>query len=1300
MDDLDKISELKLLESLDLGHRKVFKEETRQKENDEFVTDINLLLSKINERINIIKKIPKLEIKYFELESSNSDRQKEKGQIPNSANLLNNQNNKLSNISNQNNLMNQTTENKTPYPIDDSTNKNVNNINNKKFVIPSYSINEKTDINQNKLNNNFENNQNIESINDEINIETDNNNKIIDKKEIPVKQNIEEESVKDDIVSIPNIDFNNDNNKEERRSLDNLNEAKDKSAGDKNSKNEIKDSRDDEANEPEMDLKKNNIGDIISNPDEHDDIPEITENINIPETNNNINTKKLSRNKETIESMNYINSNIKDEEENNQNNSIKKIEEKEEIENDDKNFKLDVEDIEIFEPDKSRENETDRFQKLKNINKNKFNEDKQMNEREEDEEKEKSEIKDNNQKQTKKSNDIEDKKESEEDQLDKEYNKIETNFEHLKSLDSHNKDEVEKNNQNPEEDNNNNINNNKEEEKEQQKENELKNKLKEPIVKKEEDEVSIESLDHKKEQPSVEIEEIDHKKEEEKKEEVLEINEDEISEQENEDKNNLKSPNKELEKTKEDKDKSLNQTKNNSKKEGNSKINNKSKQTNILNKTNTMPQKNLNTPKKFEFKKSLTQNGEIFIQIKASYLKTDKDESSFNISNIDEYPILKNLNSEEKALNDIIPDFNQLILKNEKKEYIEEKRNYLITKKQTLLNIQEGREYSQYYGVFQPTHPQLMISNYNEDTLNERLKRDSEFENKFNNLSFDEINSPIGPIENIESLTQKYLLENEDVKESFKSNFSKWRKILGDGNSLYRIIMFSLFEAYILNKKIMELKYLIFEITSDEYVDIYKEKEIDTEICFNIFAEILHLLEEENDENKMKAYEILIKAFSLKDGSFDKMLIVYLRHLLAIYTEQVKKGFIEEEKNNNDFDDSNRFNSYFIEANNLEPSFLNICCFQYLFDIKMNITYLQGEINNPENRNINLVPEEDADYPFINIGFFYSSYHKLYPHNFEVNYNCTLPIPKTINRGLTVILKDTRFCSECKKERDHILFIEKKFIICKICLEKILSKICNFRSDNFEKDGFFGVEYYTRPINLKDQYYIDDYEIIELLECNILETLIQKYGGVVCKNCHEKVDDIIVLKCGCEFCKKCLVEIILQKTNGIRYLNEFEKKEIRNTKCQCGKFFDIETGLKFISKGEKDKREALNRLKKYIQSCCLICTGELRAETKDGEIKDINENIKYKKIKMKKSNGESLEAEVYETDHLICEQCYGIYLKRKIEIDDEYEEEEEGNINDAVDFEKETILCNICCKKHLFKAAHNEACCASDCMIV
>ena len=247
-----------------------------------------------------------------------------------------------------------------------------------------------------------------------------------------------------------------------------------------------------------------------------------------------------------------------------------------------------------------------------------------------------------------------------------------------------------------------------------------------------------------------------------------------------------------------------------------------------------MPQMNLNSsPKKIVFKKSLTQKGDILIQIRPNYLKTDKSETSFNISNIDEYPVLKKLNCEEMALNDIIPDFNEKILKNEKKDIIATKKNYLIKKRQLPLNIKEGQIYSDYFGNLEQTHTQLMVSNYQEDVLNSRIKRDSLFEDKFNNLSFDEINSPIGPVDSFESLCQKYLLEKEDAKNFLENNCLKWRKILGDGNSLYRIIMFSLFEAYILNKKIQELKYLIFEITSDEYVNIYQEKEIDTEICFN-----------------------------------------------------------------------------------------------------------------------------------------------------------------------------------------------------------------------------------------------------------------------------------------------------------------------------------------------------------------------------------------------------------------------------------------------------------------------------------
>ena len=1284
LDDLDKISELKLLESLDLGHRKVFKEEDKQKENDEFVTDINLLLSKINERIEIIKNIPKLEIKYFDLESTNSDKEKEKekekekNQVPSSANLLTNQNNKLSNISNTNNKMNQTDRNATPYPIEDSTNNNINNNKNKKFIIPTYSINEKTNTNQNKLNNN-------------------NNN--IDKKEILENQNIQEESIKEDILSLSDLDNNKNNKNEKENEKGNLevnisepnlnNKEEDINSLEllKGKKEETKNNNDDDINEPEIELNNKNIVDIISNPG--DDIPEIEiGNNNINNSINNNNNKQTSKNKETYESMNYINSNVKNEEENNPNNDNKKIDEIEkenekEKENDDKNNNFEIEEVEIFEQDKSREKENEGIQKLKNKNNNNNIEDKQRDESErsiEEEREEKESKEENKEQRTNKKSEAEDKKESEEgqDQYDREYDKIKNQFDDINKIPlvtSLKKEEESKINSNRE---NNNDDNSKEKE---NKKEENKNTLKDLIIKKEE--------------PSVEIEETSNKNEEEKKEEVLEIkdNDEEISEQEIEN-NKLKSPKKEPEKTIEEKSKITN------KNTDNSNINNQSKKTNTLNKTNTMPQMNLNSsPKKIVFKKSLTQKGDILIQIRPNYLKTDKSETSFNISNIDEYPVLKKLNCEEMALNDIIPDFNEKILKNEKKDIIATKKNYLIKKRQLPLNIKEGQIYSDYFGNLEQTHTQLMVSNYQEDVLKSRIKRDSLFEDKFNNLSFDEINSPIGPVDSFESLCQKYLLEKEDAKNFLENNCLKWRKILGDGNSLYRIIMFSLFEAYILNKKIQELKYLIFEITSDEYVNIYQEKEIDTEICFKIFAEILHLLEEENGENFMKAYEILVKAFSLKDGSFDKMLVVYLRRLLSISIEEVKGILSDEDKDN--IIETNNFNSYFIESTNIEPIFFHLCCFQYLFDIKMYIIYLQGEISNPEYTKISLAPEENVDYPSIDIGFFYSSYHKLYPIEFENNYNCTLPLPKTINKVLTIILKDTRFCEECKSETDHFLFIEKKFIICKFCLEKLLSKIFNFRSDYFEKDGFLGIEYYTRPINLEGQYYIDDYEIIELLEGNMLETLIQKYAGVICKGCQEKVDDIIELKCGCEFCKKCLQAKVLKMTKGFRYLNEFEKKEIKNAKCVCGKNFDIDTGLKVVSKTAKDKKEAMNRLKKYIQSCCLICSGELREEMKNGELKDIKD-IGYKKIKMKKSNGISLEAEVYETDHLICEECYGKFLKRKIEIDeddDDNEEEERIFKNDVVDFEKESILCNICRKKHLFKVTQNEACCNSDCMI-
>jgi hypothetical protein len=144
---------------------------------------------------------------------------------------------------------------------------------------------------------------------------------------------------------------------------------------------------------------------------------------------------------------------------------------------------------------------------------------------------------------------------------------------------------------------------------------------------------------------------------------------------------------------------------------------------------------------------------------------------------------------------------------------------------------------------------------------------------------------------------------------------------------------------------------LINDIISDDKIKIYDEKNINMESCCIVFSEILFMLEEEEDNNK--AYEIFIKAYAMKDGSFDKLLIFYLRYTLSFYIKQAKELLPEEEKNN--INNTNIFNSCAIESPNIEPSFLDICCFQYLFDIKINLIYLQGGISNPVQRSINLI---------------------------------------------------------------------------------------------------------------------------------------------------------------------------------------------------------------------------------------------------------------------------------------------------------------------------------------------------------
>ena len=1174
--------------------------------------------------------------------------------------LLQKLNNQISTIKNKTN--NNYNFQLKPFNIDIDFDNSLNNINNgKENYNNNMNINNNNNSEQSILKNkNNKNDNNRAYILQTSYNDRDNANNNIKAYNNPITPTPEEDS-----KEIPEINNNNNNN--------NMNNNYTKNSITQNINNSFKNNESNNFNYPPPPNNNNKEDDFELDIEEIPEIDNNENNVNKDIVNNN----NLLNNNNKIENNNLLNTNINP--------------------TPNENYKIDPNEIDLRDSDFQNNNNDlmeNEKEKKEEEEKNKIEEEKKkQKEKEENEEREEIEVKSRNDEiEVKSQNDeIEEigKKEKKEEKEDKDKNSEKREF----SINNECKN-----------DNKNNINDHENKEKEDIKKDEMNFDI--------EDIVSVET-EHNADAPvsanmSGELlknSKKNTKKNKQHKSESSKVkNEDSIEEI-------VQNDEKEKDKNKEKKD-DLKQEKENEKEDEKE----DEKEETIKNpkkRTNTMPENNQklkNSSIKKDIKKSYTQKSNL-IKIRATITKVEKDEESMpDLSNIEDYPTLTNFSKDEKALNEIIPDYKEKILDKEKKEEIQAKEYLLSNNKPLQDNFEEGENISQLIGNLETSHPDLMKNLYDE----QQLKNLPEFQENLEEKIFvedknSEINCPIGGVENIDSYIQKYFLSNNNkIIETSKKFFLKWRRILGDGNSFYRILMFSLFEAYILSKNIEELNYLINEITSDEFIEVYKEKEIEYEICFSIFSILLNYLK---NDNIQKAYKILLKSYLLEDNSFDTLLIVYIKHLIVKYINIIKDLIKKEGKN---VDDNNKFNTYLIESPNIEPSFIIMCTIPYIFNINMNILTLKGELLKPTPNQINFVDPDEDSIPLITFGYFFSSFYKLYSPDFEKKYKYNLDLIDNNNKQLTYIIKDLKKCEKCGKETEHILFIEKKFIICKKCLEDHLSSICNFRADAFKEDGFLGLEYYTRPILICDNYYIDDLEIIELLESlNILNALCQKYNNncTKCNNCQEpkNSDEIINFKCGCTFCQDCIEKMVSQMTNGLKCLNPAEKKELEDTKCICGKKYDIDEALKHIKHNKDDIKESSNRLKQYINTLCLTCNKELRSEDPSDPIKfnNINDNVKYRKLKIKKSNKNDREKniEYMEIDHLICEQCYMKYFKKgKIEIEEEEEDDnEEEHKNDnhkPVDFENGTINCGICCRKHDLDAkVLNEGGCCTDCSI-
>ena len=487
--------------------------------------------------------------------------------------------------------------------------------------------------------------------------------------------------------------------------------------------------------------------------------------------------------------------------------------------------------------------------------------------------------------------------------------------------------------------------------------------------------------------------------------------------------------------------------------------------------------------KKYNNNLNNDNNNEIKIKIKTKIKNGKKLDKSI----MKNYPIISDLIKEEKSLDEIIPNFKNLILKNETQDDINSRIFFLKYAKYTQNISKKCSELSDLMNECEISHPDLMKQIYKEKGFTNLPNVDYNLEDKiFEKSKIDEINAPIGALENFDSFLKKYCYLDFKLIEKCKKSFSKWRRVLGDGDSFYRVLMFSIFEKYILDNNLTKLKIIVSEIICDDLIKKYKQNNINYYICFIILSTILYFLKIGNNQ---KAYEILLKSYLLKDFSFDKMLIIYLKYIISLYINQLKKKVNTTEKNNSI---NNLLNFYMIESPYIEPSFLVINLIPYLFDINISILCISGELINPINSTINLIYEEEMELPTITIGFFFSSYFILYSPDFEIEHNIKLKITEKKINNLTYIFKDSDFCDTCLKKTSHIFFIEKKFIVCKNCLENHLNIIFNNRANAFKQDKFIGFEYYSRPIHIFQNYYINDYEIIELLESLNIINLISK----------------------------------------------------------------------------------------------------------------------------------------------------------------------------------------------------------------
>ena len=675
------------------------------------------------------------------------------------------------------------------------------------------------------------------------------------------------------------------------------------------------------------------------------------------------------------------------------------------------------------------------------------------------------------------------------------------------------------------------------------------------------------------------------------------------------------------------------------------------------------------------------------------------DTNNPDLSQKETFFTINSINEEEKSFSDNFSNFEEIIKKEGKTNKLKRRNNYFIQR--NLENkINQEEELSKFISELEITHQEEMKINQQEKDLDKLLPTCNEnFEKEIYTKEnmFNRYNSPIGNFGSTETLIYRYSFhENYHLMINAYRHFNYWRPSLSDGNSFYRVFMYSLIENYITNQNINELKKLICDIIQEDYITLYRNKGIDVYIVLQIFNKILFLLENNQIE---ESYKIFNKAYRLKNHCFDYTMIFYLRNIVYKYTKQIVEMYKTRFEKNYDEND-NIINIDAINEFGTEPEFFIILFIQDLFDVNLRIFWVDRNFEKPEDGIINLIDDEnEGKFPYIIMGYFFSSFFPLYSSKINENLQyfidkCTITL-----KQLTYCDENKKICPICNKETKQVIFLQKRFIICKPCLICYLDKMIMNRTLNIKNEDYYGFEYYNRPIHLQDDYYINNYEIIELKNEN-LSNLFIKYQQVNCSQCNvkTKLNKSYIMNCNCIYCKQCFVDNLEFSTGGYMCINGYEKRNTKFEKisCKCGKDFHINEALLLYQPTEEEINDAKERMNVYINTLCCECFKKLADYyNRKNDYKIINK-IHFVNIKQENEEGKGIEYN--DIQHLICNDCY--LKKKKLilmeKITDEKRKEEETSKEKI-----RKIFCNICNKYHyqIIDSDERNSCCSDNCKI-